>query len=129
VVAAKLFIDIIKKLPNEEIEITEEEGKVTIKCLASEFTIVGQTADEFPSIGNIKEEKSIRIEKELLKNMIKKTAFAASIEEAKGIIIGVLLEMDEKGIAMVALDGFRMAVTRKKMETEENIKKSLPQGY
>lgn len=122
VVAAKLFIDIIRKLPNEEIEITEEEGRVTIKCLASEFTIVGQTADEFPSIGTIKEENSIRIEKELLKDMIKKTSFSASIEEAKGIIIGVLLEMDEEGMTMVALDGFRMAVTREKMESNDNIK-------
>jgi len=47
--------------------------------------------------------------------MIKKTSFSASIEEAKGIIIGVLLEMDEEGMTMVALDGFRMAVTREKM--------------
>ncbi len=122
VVSAKLFIDIVKKLPNEEIEIEAEGNSVTIKCLASEFTIVGQEASEFPSIGAIKEEKSIIIEKDILRDIIKKTSFAASIEEAKGIIVGVLLEMDEKGLTMVALDGFRMAVTREKMENKEDVK-------
>jgi DNA polymerase-3 subunit beta len=122
VVSAKLFIDIIKKLPNEEIEITENEGQVNIKCIISEFNIVGQPADEFPKIGLINTDKSIKIDKDLLKEMIKRTSFAASIEEAKGIIVGVLLEMNDKGLTMVALDGFRMAVTREKTETEENIK-------
>jgi DNA polymerase-3 subunit beta len=121
VVSAKLFIDIIKRLPNEEIEIEEEEGSVTIKCLASEFNIVGQSADEFPSIGIINEEKGIKIDREILKEMIKRTSFAASIEEAKGIIVGVLLEMDEEGIVMVALDGFRMAVTREYIRNKERV--------
>ena len=57
-----------------------------------------------------------------MKEMIKRTSFAASIEEAKGIIVGVLLEMDEEGMTMVALDGFRMAVTRESMENAQNVK-------
>ncbi len=122
VVSAKLFIDIIRKLPNEEIEIEEEEGSVTIKCLASEFTIVGQSGEEFPTIGAIKEESSIPIQNDVLREMIKKTSFSASIEEAKGIIVGVLLEMDQGGMTMVALDGFRMAVTREIIETKEKRK-------
>ena len=105
----------IIRLPNEEIEIEEEEGSVTIKCLASEFIIVGHSADEFPSIGIINEEKGIKIDREILKEMKERTSFAASIEEAKGIIVGVLLEMDEEGIVMVALDGL-MAVTRNTSE-------------
>jgi DNA polymerase-3 subunit beta len=122
VVSSKLFIDIIRKLPNEEVEVEESEGSVTIRCLASEFTIVGQPADEFPNIGEIKEETGIRIDKEVLKEMIKRTSYAASIEEAKGIIVGVLLEMDEEGMTMVALDGFRMAVTRESMEKAPKMK-------
>jgi DNA polymerase-3 subunit beta len=122
VVSAKLFIDIIRKLPNEEVEVEESEGSVTIRCLASEFTIVGQPADEFPNIGEIKEETGIRIDKEILKEMIRRTSYAASIEEAKGIIVGVLLEMDEEGMTMVALDGFRMAVTRESMENAQKMK-------
>jgi len=52
VVSARLFSDIIRKLPNEEIEIEEQENNnLVIKCLASEFTIVGQSSEEFPNIG------------------------------------------------------------------------------
>jgi DNA polymerase-3 subunit beta len=123
VVSAKLFSDIIRKLPNEDIQITKAEGNsIIIKCLASEFTIVGQPADEFPNISEINEEKKFSIEKDILKDMIKKTSFAASIDESKGIIIGVMIEMEEDSLNMVALDGFRMAITRKAMKNEEKKK-------
>lgn len=123
VVSAKLFSDIIRKLPNEDIQIEEQENNtIVIKCLASEFTIVGQPADEFPNIGEINEEKKLSLEKDLLKEMIKKTSFAASIDESKGIIVGVLIEMEEESLNMVALDGFRMAITREFMKNEENKK-------
>jgi len=120
VVSAKLFTDIIRKLPNGEIDLEEQDNNnVVIKCFASEFVIVGQPAEEFPNIGEINEEKKIVIDKELLKEMIKKTSFAASIDESKGIIVGVLLEMEEDSFNMVALDGFRMAVTRENIKNEE----------
>ena len=123
VVSAKLFSDIIRKLPNEDIEIEEQENnQLIIKCLSSEFTIVGQSSEEFPSIGEINEEKKLCMEKDLLKEMIKKTSFAASIDESKGIIVGVLIEMEEDSLNMVALDGFRMAITREQMKNEESRK-------
>lgn len=119
VVSAKLFNDIIRKLPSEEVEIEEDNGSVIIRCLASEFRIVGQPADEFPSIGQIKEEKIVKIEKDLFKDMIKKTSFSASIEESKGVIVGVLIELNQDTLSMVALDGFRMAVTKEAVSTNE----------
>lgn len=120
VVSAKLFSDIIRKLPSEEVEIEEEEkNTITVRCLSSEFSIVGQPADEFPHIGAIKEEKKIRIAKELLREMIRKTSFSASIEESKGIIVGVLIEMELESLTMVALDGFRMAVAKEAIKNEE----------
>lgn len=123
VVSAKLFSDIIRKLPNEEIQIEEQENNaIIIKCLASEFTIVGQPADEFPNIGEINLDKKLLLDKDILKDMIKKTSFAASIDESKGIIVGVLIEMEEESLNMVALDGFRMAITREAMKNEENKK-------
>lgn len=123
IVSAKLFTDIIRKLPNEDIQIEEKEDKsIVIKCLASEFTIVGQPSDDFPNIGEIKEEKKLLIDKDILKDMIKKTSFAASIDESKGIIVGVLIEMEEESLNMVALDGFRMAITRETMKNDEKKK-------
>ena len=123
VVSARLFSDIVRKLPNEDIQIEEQENNtIIIKCLASEFTIVGQPADEFPNIGEINLDKKLSLEKDILKEMIKKTSFAASIDESKGIIVGVLVEMEEEYLNMVALDGFRMAITREAMKNEEKKK-------
>ena len=122
VVSARLFSDIIKRLPNEDIEIDLEENNLKIKCLASEFVIVGQSAEEFPNIGEIKENKKISIDKEIFKEMIKRTAFSASVDESKGIIVGVLIEIEKDSLNMVALDGFRMAVTKEFMISEENKK-------
>lgn len=121
VVSAKLFLDIIRKLPQTNVEITYSNGQVKIKTQGSEFNIVGQSAEEYPKISKIEEIKSINLNKELLKEMIRKTSFAASIEEAKGIIVGVLLEIEEEKLSMVALDGFRMAVAREKIERIDNI--------
>ena len=123
VVSAKLFSDIIRKLPNEEVQIEElENSTIVIQCLSSEFTIVGQPADEFPNIGEIKEEQKLSLDKDILKEMIKKTSFAASIDESKGIIVGVLIEMEEVSLNMIALDGFRMAIAREAMKNEEKKK-------
>lgn len=115
VVSAKLFVDIIRKLPHADVEISYSNGQVKVKAQGSEFNIVGQNAEEYPKISKIEELKSIKLNKELLKDMIRKTSFAASIEESKGIIVGVLLEINEEKLSMVALDGFRMAVAREKV--------------
>ncbi len=122
VLSAKLLVDIIRKLPNDQIEIEEKDGNVSIKCVNTEFNIVGQSPDDFPKIGNKVDIDPIRLDKEIVKEMIKKTSFAASIEEAKGVIVGVLLEINEGILSMVALDGFRMAVTREKVDDIDNVK-------
>lgn len=116
VVQAKLFGDIIRKLPNAEISVEETEGTVLIKCMNSRFNIVGLSPDEFPNIKNTEEAKEpIVFSKSVLKDMIRKTSFAASIDESKGVITGILLELLHDGINMVAIDGYRMAITREAM--------------
>ncbi|WP_130863089.1 DNA polymerase III subunit beta [Bacilliculturomica massiliensis] len=123
VVSSRLFSDIIRKLPGADVEIEEmENNTVIIRCLASEFTIVGQPADEFPNIGDVGEDQRLLFNKELFKDMVKKTSFAASIDESKGIIVGVLIDMTADGLTMVALDGFRMAITREAVKNEEEKK-------
>lgn len=120
VVLSKLFGDIIRKLPDEIITIEENEGKVNIKCSNSEFNIIGLSADEFPNINpNEENEEKILFNKELLKDMIKKTAFSASIDENKGVITGVLIEMEENFLNMIAVDGFRMAIAKEAMKNKE----------
>ena len=125
VVMAKLFGDIIRKLPNEEILIScDESGTVLIKTSYSEFNVVSFPTDEFPEIGNKEEgSESITIDREIFREMIRKTAFAASVDESKGVLTGILTEIDEEYIKMVSLDGFRLALVK------ENMKSASPNKF
>jgi len=118
VISAKLFTEIVRKLPGEDVLIEKtDDNNVIIKTSMSEFNIVGISPDEFPSIGEVGgDEEKIVFEKEIFKEMIRKTAFSASIDETKGLIVGVLIELDEQYTNFVALDGFRMAVVREEMK-------------
>lgn len=117
---SKFFIDIIRKLPNEpvNIEVMENEN-IMIKTLNTEVKCVSQSADEFPGINDVEDVKSqLSFKKELLNDMIKKTQFCAGMDETKGIIVGILIELEENSLNLVALDGFRMAVAREQMINE-----------
>lgn len=120
VVQSKLFGDIIRKLPNADVSVEQEEGNVIIKCMNSQFSIIGLSPDEFPNIKDIEENQdNIVFNKTILKEMIRKTSFAASIDESKGVITGILIELLADGINMVAIDGYRMAITREAMINKE----------
>lgn len=124
VVFSKLFGDIIRKLPNEEVFIEIIDNNVIIKCKNSEFNIVGLSSSEFPKINDVKEnEEYLLFDKELMKDMIRKTSFSASIDESKGVITGLLMELEEEKINMVAIDGYRMAIARSNMlnKRQDNI--------
>ncbi|MGI6751705.1 MAG: DNA polymerase III subunit beta [Anaerovoracaceae bacterium] len=111
VVSSRLFSDIIRKLPSDQVEIEEDDNKgLIIRCSSSEFTIIGQPPDDFTVLPPIEEKEEILLNKELFKEMIRKTAFSASIDESKGILTGVLIEIAENSLTFVALDGFRMSV-------------------
>ncbi len=124
VVQAKLFSDIIRKLPNSQVSIELNQENIIIKCASSEFNILGLSSEEFPNINiDIDSKERIAFDKEILKDMIRKTSFAASIDESRGVLTGVLIEIKERKLNMVALDGFRMAVTRENIinKKEQNI--------
>lgn len=123
VVLSKLFGEIIRKLPNEDITIElKEENNITIECSTSQFNIVCFPSDEFPNIGEIEKQSKLILNRELFKEMIRKTSFAASLDESKGVIVGVLIELKENSLNMIALDGFRMAVVKEEMRNSEDKK-------
>ena len=124
VVMAKLFGDIIRKLPNEDILIScDESGTVLIKTSFSEFNVVSFPTDEFPEIGNKEEgSESITLDRDIFREMIRKTSFAASVDESKGVLTGILTEIDEDFIKMVSLDGFRLALVKENMKSASSNK-------
>ena len=122
VISAKLFSDVIRKLPNETIHIeTINENQLTIKTTTSEFNLNYQSSEEYPKTSLVDEpDHVLSFNKDIFKNMIRNTYFSASSDESKGVIVGVLLEMSENNFNMVALDGFRMAISREQMINENS---------
>ncbi|MFA5526977.1 MAG: DNA polymerase III subunit beta [Peptostreptococcales bacterium] len=123
VVSARLFVDIIKKLSSEDITIEVVENNVIIKSFNSEFSIVGQSKEDFPQMDSMDYEDTLKIEKEIFKNMIKQTSFSASQDESRGVIVGTLIEINQNYINMVSLDGFRMSVRKEYIDL--NIHKNI----
>ena len=124
VVPAKLFNEVIRKLPHDKVSIKTEGYDININCLNSNSFLPGSDADEFPYIKNPEENsKEIIFNRNIFSNMIKKTSFAASIDQTKGAITGVLVEVLPEEMKMVAIDGFRMAVTKENISggKEESI--------
>ena len=120
VVPYKIFSDLIRKLPNDEIEISSELNNINVKCRNSNASIVGMDGSEFPIITTDENNKEkLVLEKETLSKMIKNTSFSASIDQTKGVLSGVLLEIAKDSIKTVAIDGFRMAINKEKAENDK----------
>ncbi len=122
VVPAKLFTSIISKLPEDELmlEYNDSKNKLSIKCAGSTSEIVCFKADDFPRI-KIEEGKNvINLSKESVKKLIKKTSFAASVDDYNGILTGVLLEIMDGNMKMVAVDPFRIATYNVALEDNKD---------
>ncbi len=126
VIAGRTFIDIIKKLPGNDIsfEYNESNGNLSIKSINVVFNLTTISGNEFPKTLTdneyLNEDNSITIASEVLNDLIKKTSFSASIEESRGILTGVLVEFYNEGIRMVAIDGLRLAMSEAKINNKIN---------
>ncbi|MDT8719518.1 DNA polymerase III subunit beta [Clostridium sp. 19966] len=128
VVDAKLFGEIIRKLPNDDVEIsTLENNTLQISCQKSKFTLMHMNANDYPTIPEIEDENNVfNVPQGTLKNMIKGTIFAVAQDETRPILTGVLFEVKNNKLNMVALDGFRLALRSEYIESEQEIKVVIP---
>lgn len=111
VVNAIMFSEIIRKLPDTEIYISvNDKNLLEIECEGSLYKLATMNPEEFPELPKIEVENSIELEQNNLKNMIKKTIFAVSMEESRPIFTGCLFEVENNKLNLVAVDGFRLAL-------------------
>jgi DNA polymerase-3 subunit beta len=117
VLPAKFFIEIIKKLPAEEIEIELHQNFQTIiRSGTSEIQMVGLDAEEYPLLPVIEQNKTISMASDLLKSMIRQTAFAVSTTETTPILTGVLWSLADQKLKLIACDRHRLATRETSME-------------
>jgi DNA polymerase-3 subunit beta len=127
VVDARLFGDIVRKLPNSSIEISSAtDNSIEIICEKTKFNLIHMSADDFPVLPSIDENNIFSIEQKLLKNMIRGTIFAIAQEESRPILTGVLVEIKDGRINLVALDGYRLALKSEAIDSDGSIKAVIP---
>ena len=128
VVNSVMFSEIIRKLPDTDITIElNENNLLVIECEGSLYKLSTMNPDEFPELPKIVVENSIETEQTVLKNMIRKTIFAVSIEENRPIFTGCLFEVINNSLNVVAIDGFRMGwVSNKLSSASNNFKAVIP---
>jgi len=89
-------------------------GKVNIECNEGKYTIMGQPSEEFPSKQTIENSKTLRVSGEELKDIINNTSYAASRDDLKPVLQGVLFQIENNEIVSVATDGHRLVKLEKK---------------
>jgi DNA polymerase-3 subunit beta len=125
VLPAKFFIEIIRKLPSQSIEIEVKHNfQTTIRSGTSEIQIMGLDPEEYPLLPQIEENKMIQVPSDLLKTMIKQTSFAISTNESTPILTGVLWSITENKLKFIACDRHRLATREISIELE--VKQNLP---
>ena len=108
---AKLFFEIVRKLPDNDVTIeTDSDYKATITCEKACFHIVGQEGSEFPYLPEIEKEKSITLSQFTLKEVIRQTIFSISDNENNKLMTGELFEVEDKKLNVVSLDGHRISI-------------------
>lgn len=110
VMPARLFFDIVRKLPDEEVTIeVDDKLQASIRGGASSFKITAIDAEDYPDLPDVNSEKGVTIPQRVMREMIGGTIFSVSENQARPIHTGCLIEVKDDGITMVAVDSFRLA--------------------
>ena len=117
VLSARLFGDIIRKMPDDMVVFSSDEHlNVKLTCGDASFDILAISAADYPDLPEVEDQYSVSIQQKTLRAMIGQTSFAVSTNEARPVHTGSLFEIAENGLTMVSVDGFRLAMRREPLE-------------
>jgi DNA polymerase-3 subunit beta len=129
-VSAKKLYEIVRELPDETIHLQKKENQwITLQCGKSIFNLAGLDPEEFPALPACQEENFSTVSTHLIREMIEKTVFAASNEESRYHLNGVLFTQSKQGgkeiLRMVATDGHRLSLVDRENQPIRGIEKGL----
>ncbi len=126
VINAKVFGDIIRKMPNGVIEISVDDNKIaSIVGGSSTLSIPCMKAEEYPPVPQVIHNKGITLPQPVLKSMINQTKYAISVNDSKPAFTGCKFEIIDNVLSIVAFDGVRIAL-RQEPVTSDNIDFIVP---
>lgn len=126
---AKIFSEIVRKLPDNEITIeTNENLQTVITCEKAKFDISGKPGEEFSYLPIIEKEESIEISQFTLKEVIRQTIFSIADNESNKLMTGELFEIKDSVLRVVSLDGHRISIRKIELKDKVSDKKLVVPG-
>lgn len=116
---AKIFSEIVRKLPDNEVTIeTDASFKTIITCEKAKFNIIGKSGEDFSYLPYIERNQSIMLSQFTLKEIIRQTIFSIADSDNNKLMTGELFEINENQLKVVSLDGHRISI--RNIELKEN---------
>lgn len=119
VLNSRLLSEIIRKMPEGDIIFSVDEDLLcSIKANEIEYTIVGISAENYPTVPQINDYENLTLSHPLLKSMINQTVFAASQDANKPVLNGAKFDINDGIFTVIAIDGYRLAIRKEKTDAE-----------
>jgi len=126
---AKIFSDIVRKLPDNEIVIeTDNNYQTLITCEKAKFNIVGRSGEDFSYLPYIEKDVPIILSQFTLKEIIRQTIFSIADNDSNKLMTGELFEIDENILKVVSLDGHRISIRKVYLNNNYEMKKVVVPG-
>ena len=126
---AKMFLEIVRKLPDSDITIeTDASFKVVITCEKAKFTIIGKSGEDFSYLPAVEKDDSIVMSQFTLKEVVRQTIFSISDNDNNKLMTGELFEINEDELKVVSLDGHRISIRKIKLKNSYGNKKVVVPG-
>ena len=126
---AKIFLEIVRKLPDSDITIeTDSSYKTTITCEKAKFNIIGKSGEDFSYLPVIEREDSIIVSQFTLKEVVRQTIFSISDNDNNKMMTGELFEINGEELKVVSLDGHRISIRKIQLKNSYGHKKVVVPG-
>ena len=126
---AKIFLEIVRKLPDSDITIeTDSNYKTTITCEKSKFNIIGKSGDDFSYLPAVEKDENISISQFTLKEVVRQTIFSISDNDNNKLMTGELFDIKGNELKVVSLDGHRISIRKIELKQEYSPKKVVVPG-
>lgn len=126
---AKIFLDIVRKLPDNDITVeVDANNKTTITCEKAKFNIIGKSGEDFSYLPKIERYDSIIVSQYTLKEVIRQTIFSIADNDNNKIMSGELFEVNENELKVVSLDGHRISIRKIELSNYYSNKKVIIPG-
>lgn len=126
---AKLFSEIIRKLPDSDVTIVaDEKNNTQITCEKAKFSIMGKDGEDFSYLPFVERDYKISLSQFTLKEVIRQTIFSIAVNDSNKMMTGELFEIQENEMRVVSLDGHRISIRKIELKSQYGEKKVIVPG-